>query len=87
MRRILFALAIVFIGSLLGVHARGDEWPSPMPLPNPLILLDGAAVTTADQWQAKRKPELRTLFQRHMYGRYPDPRPPAPSKHARSSKT
>ena len=30
-------------------------------------------VTTADEWTAKRRPELKTLFQHYMYGYMPPP--------------
>src|SRR5207249_3748702 len=44
----------------------------PIPsLPDPLVMLDGTKVTTKEQWQAKRKPELKALFQHYMYGRLP----------------
>ncbi len=39
--------------------------------PDPLTMLDGTKITTKDDWNTKRKPELRELFQAHMYGRYP----------------
>jgi len=41
-------------------------------LPDPLVMLDGTKVATAEDWESKRKPELRELFQHYMYGRYPD---------------
>ncbi len=39
--------------------------------PDPLTMLDGTKVTTVEQWEAKRKPELKALFQELMYGHYP----------------
>jgi len=39
--------------------------------PDPLTMRDGTKITTKDEWTTKRKPELRELFQAHMYGRYP----------------
>lgn len=45
-------------------------------LPDPLVMLDGSKVTTREQWETKRKPELKALFQNYMYGRLP----PAPKK-------
>src|SRR3954469_8262048 len=51
-----------------------DQLPSRPELPDPLIMLDGTRVTTKEQWEAKRKPELKALFQHYMYGRLP-PRP------------
>lgn len=45
--------------------------PKTFTFPDPLVRTDGTKVTTKEQWEAKRKPELRELFQKHMYGRYP----------------
>lgn len=51
-----------------------DKLPTHQELPDPLVLLDGTRVTTPEQWQTRRKPELKTLFQHYMYGEMP----PAP---------
>jgi hypothetical protein len=54
------------------------EFPMPHALPrqaefpDPLVMLDGMKVTTVEEWESKRRPELRSLFQHYMYGRYPD---------------
>ena len=40
-------------------------------LPDPLVALDGTKITTASEWQEKRRPELLALFTREMYGRGP----------------
>ncbi len=39
--------------------------------PDPLLMRDGSRVTSAADWHAKRAPELRHLFQTHMYGADP----------------
>jgi hypothetical protein len=44
-------------------------------LPDPLTADGGTPVTTADQWQQQRRPEVRELFRTHMYGRAPVGRP------------
>src|SRR5262249_21150010 len=44
--------------------------------PDPLVMLDGTKVKTADDWNKKRRPELKKLFQHYMYGQIP----PAPKK-------
>ena len=36
-------------------------------------MLDGTKVTSKEDWEAKRKPELKALFQHYMYGRLPPP--------------
>lgn len=51
-----------------------DKLPSNKEMPDPLVMLDGTRVTTAEQWNEKRKPELKALFQHYMYGEIP----PAP---------
>lgn len=48
-----------------------DKLPSVPGLPDPLVMLDGSKVTTKEQWEANRKPELKALFQHYMYGRRP----------------
>jgi hypothetical protein len=39
--------------------------------PDPLKTADGRAITTAEEWNAIRKPELKALFQEHVYGKLP----------------
>ena len=51
-----------------------DELPSRWELPDPLVMLDGTKITTAADWNAKRRPELKELFQYYMYGYLP-PKP------------
>src|SRR5205814_5128333 len=50
-----------------------DQLPSRPDLPDPLMTLAGERVTTADQWEKVRKPELKELFQYYMYGYFPPP--------------
>lgn len=40
-------------------------------LPDPLLMADGARVTSAEQWRTKRRPEILELFREHVYGRAP----------------
>src|SRR5689334_14241126 len=51
-----------------------SELPSSAQPPDPLVCLDGTRVTSKQIWEARRKPELRALFQHYMYGYFP----PAP---------
>jgi len=51
-----------------------DTLPAKAELPDPLEMLRGGKVTTAEQWTQKRRPELKRLFQYYMYG-YPPPPP------------
>jgi hypothetical protein len=43
-------------------------------LPDPLLMRDGTPVKTPQDWQDKRRPELKALFQDYMYGQLP-PKP------------
>jgi dienelactone hydrolase len=45
--------------------------PANPEMPSPVVMLDGTKVTAKEQWEAKRRPELKELFQHYMYGRYP----------------
>ena len=54
-------------------HANYDESvANPYPkLPDPLTMNDGQAVTTAQMWREKRRPELLEMFSKYIYGRVP----------------
>lgn len=56
--------------SLLGVMLMSLPAPA-ADFPDPLAMKDGTKVTTKADWEAKRKPELKTLFQQEMYGYLP----------------
>ncbi|MEZ6130086.1 MAG: acetylxylan esterase [Planctomycetaceae bacterium] len=43
-------------------------------LPALLTMEDGTNVTTAEQWQTQRRPELLQLFQNHVFGTLPERR-------------
>ena len=51
-----------------------SELPARADFPDPLVMLDGRRVTTAEQWRNERRPELMASFQHYMYGALP-PRP------------
>lgn len=65
--------AVLSLFGVLAVSALADaaDPPKTFTFPDPLVTADGTKVATKEQWEAKRKPELRELFQKHMYGRYP----------------
>ncbi len=48
-----------------------DAAVPPYTLPDPLVCADGTAVTDADVWSTKRRPELLQLFTKEIYGRTP----------------
>ncbi len=78
MRRTL-GLLLLFLATTMSRAADfpdPDKLPSHPDLPDPLVMLDGTRVTTKEQWETKRRPELKALFQHYMYG----VRPKAPAK-------
>jgi hypothetical protein len=48
-----------------------DRLPANSDFPDPLVTFTGETVTAKDQWEAKRRPELKALFEYYMYGRLP----------------
>ncbi len=70
-------LLVVVFGGRLGMATEFPDvaaLPSRPELPDPLVMLDGTKVTTAEDWVARRRPELKQLFQHYMYGFLP-PKP------------
>ncbi len=49
-------------------ESKANPWPT---LPNPLIFNNGKPVTSAKEWQTKRRPEIVELFDREYLGRVP----------------
>jgi hypothetical protein len=45
--------------------------PTQFDFPNPLVMQNGTQVATKEDWLTKRKPELKTLFEKEMYGALP----------------
>lgn len=69
--------------------ATSGDFPAPATLPvkkelpDPLVMFNGKPVTTKEQWQNERRPELKKLFQHYMYGTAP----PAPKVNAKVERT
>jgi hypothetical protein len=68
------------LGTLLGfmslslnaaVFPSPSELPRQAELPDPLRMLSGEPVKSRRDWERKRRPELRQLFQHYMYGELP----------------
>ena len=70
-------LLVVSVVLLPAAVASGADFPpvGKLPvnpeLPDPLVMLDGRRVTTKQQWEQQRRPELKALFQHYMYGYLP----------------
>lgn len=64
-------LAMLLSNSLAADYPPPAQLPANPKLPDPLASFDGTKVTTKEQWETKRKPELKALFQNYMYGRLP----------------
>ncbi len=75
MRRTLAILLLI-----LGTPMTRADFPAPEQLPShpefpdPLVMFDGTRVTTKEQWETKRRPELKKLFEHYMYGKQPTDR-------------
>jgi hypothetical protein len=77
MRRTLAAILPLFLATAMTRAADfpdPDKLPSRPDLPDPLVMLDGTKITTKEQWEKKRRPELKALFEHYMYGKQPSDR-------------
>lgn len=77
-RELLVLVPVVLIGFAMSgraddVFLPADKLPDRAELPDPLVMLDGTKIATAKQWNEKRKPELKKLFEHYMYGYFPPP--------------
>lgn len=69
---------LIVLMSWFGLIAEGGTFPAPDQLPehvefpNPMVALDGTKVTSTQQWEQTRRPELKKLFENYMYGKYPE---------------
>jgi hypothetical protein len=73
MLRTLIAMSLVASSTVAADLPAIDQLPSQSGLPDPLKMLDGTPVTTAQQWREQRRPELVRLIQHYMYGFAPSP--------------
>src|SRR5690349_14570436 len=77
--RLFYIFTFVLLATTAGIAAElspPDQLPEQANLPDPLVMRDGTKVTTKEEWETKRKPELKELFQHYMYGQLP----PAPKQ-------
>ncbi|MBI4586448.1 MAG: acetylxylan esterase [Planctomycetes bacterium] len=72
-------LNFVFGPLLFSLQALAQDFPDasqlpPRPeLPDPLAMRGGEPIKTKEDWLARRRPELKALFQHYMYGYLPPP--------------
>ena len=76
------ALAITSTASS-GDFPEPTKLPVKKELPDPLVMFNGKAVATKEQWEKERRPELKKLFQHYMYGTAPE----APKVNAKIERT
>jgi hypothetical protein len=62
---------IVTLPALTADFPPPDKLPAKPEMPNPLVMLEGTEIATRADWNEKRRPELKALFEHYMYGRYP----------------
>jgi hypothetical protein len=69
----LAALAFAILPPRSGAQeANYDESKIPQyTLPDPLVCSDGTKVANVDTWRQKRRPEILSLFEEHMFGKAP----------------
>ncbi|MDP1563248.1 MAG: acetylxylan esterase [Pirellulaceae bacterium] len=66
------SFGLIGVTWLMAQDANYDEALVPKyELPDPLVTIKGDRVTTTEQWQQVRRPELLRLFEEQMYGRAP----------------
>jgi len=75
MRWLLTLFGITMLNHFASAIDPAELTPAKLPaiaeLPDPLHFFKGGKVQSAEEWQQKRRPELKELFQEVMYGRYP----------------
>ena len=64
-----FAADFAFAGDFPPV----EQLPLRPGLPEPLVMFDGTPVKTKEDWFARRRPEIKALFEHYMYGKAPAP--------------
>ena len=74
MKYLIVYITFLLVANFSFAQERTNNDESKVPaysLPDPLVCLDGTKVTTAGQWEKKRRPEVLELFASQMYGRTP----------------
>ncbi len=68
---VMLSLFSLFAGRAGAAYPEAKDLPARPELPDPLAMLDGSKVASKEDWAAKRRPELKALFQHYMYGTIP----------------
>ena len=68
---IVLAMAMGISSLSSAVFPEPSALPEQAGLPDPLVFLSGERVKSAREWERRRRPELRALFQHYMYGELP----------------
>lgn len=68
--------ALLMTLAVTGAASSGDfpdpaKLPLKQDLPDPLVMFNGAKVTSKEQWQKDRRPELKKLYEHYMFGHAP----------------
>ena len=66
-----FGLAAMSLAATPADLPPPDKLPSVAGFPDVLTMRDGTRINTKEEWEAKRRPELKELLQHYEYGRYP----------------
>ena len=88
--RLKFNLIIVFLATTFlantNLFAQEKEWESDViysekqvpfyELPDPMVTIEGEKVTTVEEWQNVRRPQIMGMFASTIYGRVPVPESP-----------
>lgn len=64
-------LLVSALAALAADFPAPNALPSVAEFPDVLVTRDGTEIRTKKDWEEKRRPELKELFQHYMYGRYP----------------
>ena len=73
-RHLTAAIALITV-TASAFAANYDEAKVPKyKMTDPLVTVDGAKVTRSSQWP-KRRAEIRAMFEQHVYGKTPKPKP------------
>jgi len=63
--------SLIAAASLAGVLGAQQGEQLDEPTPRALVMVNGEDVSSPDTWRHERRPELRAMFDQHVYGRMP----------------